>query len=218
MLRVNVLQISYEQISFRKLQWRCSTKHCDLWDGVSPTRRLVWQTNISCHTPLTSLWSPSSLTTPALTSLYEGGSPGPAPSALNIDGAVREGWSLSPPVVWPLPIASLFSGCSWSPFNFFPSFLRFISSLLLRLFQCGRMKLSAASTAQYKETHQISRNESDKCLLLAVASCTAVRRDFLEMTLCVYLIPVFASLSMCGAFMLCIMTLTTELQLYERKW
>lgn len=84
------------------------------------------------------------------------------------------------------------------------------------------MKTSAA--AKCNETHQIWRNESDKCLPLPVASYTAVRQDFLEMTVCactrmhVYVCVcvcacralVSALLSVCCAFVLCIMTFTTE--------
>ncbi len=177
---------------------------------MSPTRRLVWQTLVSCHTPLTSLWSPSSLTTPVLTSSMRVAAqarPLPCPTALNIDGAVREGWSLSPTMVWPLPIASLFSGCNLSPFNFF----QFCDLYLC--YCCGYLNVVEWSCLQkvlLSVRRHIKSQEMRVISVSAVASCAAVRRDFLEMTLCVYLIPVFASLSMCGAFMLCIMTLTTE--------
>lgn len=79
------------------------------------------------------------------------------------------------------------------------------------------MKLSAASDTQCKETHKISRNESDKCLLLPVASCTAVRRDFLEMTLCV-----FDSCIRITVYVWCIYVMHYDsyhrAQIYERKW
>lgn len=75
-----------------------------------------------------------------------------APTALNIDGLEREGWNLSPTVVWPSPIESLLCLQPVS-FQFLSLLSQFISIPLLWLFECGRMKFSAASVAQCKETH-----------------------------------------------------------------
>lgn len=85
---------------------------------------------LSPVTVFKSLWSPSSQSTPEMTSFVRVAAPTRSllcPTALNIDGAVKEGWSLSYAVVWPLPIGSLFFGCNLSPFNFVPPFSNLIT-------------------------------------------------------------------------------------------
>lgn len=130
---------------------------CFPWDAVCDR-------TLSPVTVFKSLWSPSSQSTPEMSSFVRVAVPTRpllCPTALNIDGAVKEGWSLSCTVVWPLTIGSLFFGCNLSPFNFVPPFSSLIT-FATTVVEQGCLQQVLLTTRRRIE---ISRNETDKCLL-----------------------------------------------------